>query len=72
MDGMFNSVLSRDDMFVDPSTRAILDRDTASTAGVTSAPSSVSYSGNDLMMDNDMNWDDENDYDDPGIGFSIE
>ena len=72
VDGMFNSVLSRDDMCVDPSTRAILDRDTASTAGVTSAPSSVSYSGNDLMMDNDMNWDDENDYDDPGIGFSIE
>jgi|TARA_R110000824_G_scaffold304281_5_gene492107 hypothetical protein len=67
VDGMFNTVLARDDMFVDSHTRAILDKDTASTAGIVSAPSSVDYSVNDLMMDdNEMTWEEENESNDPG------
>jgi len=67
VDGMFNTVLSRDDMFVDSRTRAILDKDTASTAGVVSSPSPVDYSVNDLAMDNnEMTWEEENEQNDIG------
>tara|TARA_R110002020_G_scaffold276042_6_gene491269 strand:- start:1831 stop:3495 length:1665 start_codon:yes stop_codon:yes gene_type:complete len=73
VDGMFNTVLSRDDMFVDSHTRAILDKDTASTAGVVPAPSPVDYSVNDLMMDDtEMTWEEENESNDPGGEFGIE
>ena len=73
VDGMFNTVLARDDMFVDSHTRAILDKDTASTAGVVSSPSPVDYSANDLMMDDtEMTWEEENDSNDPGDEFSFE
>jgi hypothetical protein len=57
VDGMFNCVLSRDDMFVDPSTHVILDKDTASTAGVVVPPNSVNYTENDLAMNEEMDWD---------------
>ena len=67
VDGMFNTVLSRDDMFVDSRTRAILDKDTASTAGVVSSPSPVDNSVNDLAMDNnEMTWEEENEQNDIG------
>ena len=58
---MFNTVLARDDMFMDTSSRLIVDRDTASTVGVVSAvatTSSVDYSADSMMLDDtEMPWD---------------
>ena len=61
VDGMFNTVLARDDMFMDTSSRLIVDRDTASTVGVVSAvatTSSVDFSADSMILDDtEMPWD---------------
>ena len=71
VDGDFNTVVARDDLYVDPSRMTIVDRDIAQTVGYTTSVTNVNHNEQENLNHNEEEpeWDN---YDNEGSESSTE